>query len=72
MPWCRLGGVGLAVERLDAHALHQRGDMQTSDRKALGHQQIAQHPTAREREVEMQFVHPPHQGQISRRDRLRR
>jgi hypothetical protein len=45
--------------------------MQASNLEALRDQQVAQHPAARKRIVEMQFVHPPHQRQISRRDRLR-
>jgi hypothetical protein len=39
-------------------------DMQASDREALHHQQVAQHPAARKRVLQMQLVHPPHDGQI--------
>ena len=66
VPGRRLGGVGLAIERLDAHPLHQRGDMQAPDREALRQQQVAQHPAARKRVRQMQFIHPPHDGQIGR------
>src|ERR671913_280965 len=45
--------------------------MQAPNREALRYQQVAQHPAARKRVLQMQFVHPPHQGQISRRDGLR-
>lgn len=41
-----------------------RGDMQTPDREALRLEGITQHATARERELKMEFVHAPHQGQI--------
>src|SRR5215210_2168838 len=61
---CRLGAAGPAADRLDAHALHQRGDMLTADLHTLGIHEIAQHPTARERKVEMQLVHPAHDGEI--------
>src|SRR4051794_1392720 len=41
--------------------------MLTADRHTLGRQEIAQHPAARERKVEMQLVHPAHDGEIGRR-----
>src|SRR3954468_23650251 len=63
---CRLRGVGPAVDRLDTHALHQRGDMPTADRHTLGIQEIAQHPAAREREVARQLVTPAHDREIGR------
>src|SRR5688500_7320076 len=40
--------------------------MAAADLRALGLQEIAQHPAAREREVEMQLVHPAHAGEIGR------
>src|SRR5829696_932244 len=40
--------------------------MAAADLHALGLQEIAQHPAAREREVEMQLVHPAHDGEIGR------
>jgi hypothetical protein len=40
--------------------------MQAPNRKALRHQQVAQHAAACERELKMQLIHPPHEGQISR------
>jgi hypothetical protein len=40
--------------------------MQASDRQAIRLEKIAQHATACERELKMQFVHPPQEGQISR------
>jgi hypothetical protein len=42
-----------------------------ADRDALAAQQIAQHPAAGERVVEMQLVDPPHHRQIGRRHRPR-
>src|ERR1700730_15377773 len=35
--------------------------------EALGIQEIAQHPAARERQLAMQRVHAPHHGEIGRR-----
>ena len=49
---------------MDPHPLHQRGDMEAAGLEALGGQQIAQHAVARERKVEMQFIHPPHQREV--------
>jgi hypothetical protein len=34
----RFRGVRLAIERLDAHAFHQRGDVQPPDLEAFLHQ----------------------------------
>ena len=64
-------GVRAAVDRLDPHALHQRRDMAAADRDALAVQQVAQHPAARERVVEMQLVDPAHDRQIRGRHRPR-
>ena len=65
MPRRGLAGVRAAIDRLDPHALHQRRDMPAADRDALAPQQIAQHPRARERILEMQFVEPPHDANSS-------
>ena len=43
--------------------------MPAADLDALAAQKIAQHPAARERVVQMQFVDPPHDAQIFGRDR---
>ena len=45
--------------------------MLAADPDALAAQQIAQHPAAGERVVEMQLVDPPHHRQIGRRHRAR-
>ena len=58
-----------AVDRLDSHPPHHRGDTLAPDLDALAAQQIAQHPAARERVIEMQFVDPPHDPQVGRRHR---
>ena len=64
---CRLRRVWPAIERRDPHAFHHRRDPLAADRDALATQQIAQHPAARERVVEMQLVDPSHDPQIRRR-----
>jgi hypothetical protein len=64
VPLCGFRGVRPAIERLDAHPTHHRGDPLAPDRDALATQQIAQHPTARERVVEMQLIDPTHDRQI--------
>jgi hypothetical protein len=39
---------------------------------SLGDQQVAQHPAARKRKLQMQFVNPPHQREVGCRHRPRR
>src|SRR6202789_1752059 len=58
-----------AVDRLDPHPPHHRRDPLPTDRDAFATQQIAQHPAARERMIEVQLIDPPHDRQISRRNR---
>jgi hypothetical protein len=41
--------------------------MSAASLEALSRQQIAQHAAAREREIQMQLVHPAHQREISGR-----
>jgi hypothetical protein len=62
-----LGRVGPAIQRLDAHAPHHR----PADHDTLATQQVAQHPAARERVVQMQRIDPPHNRKLGRRHRLR-
>jgi len=57
-------GVRAAVNCLDFHALHQCRDMAAANRNPFAVQHVAQHSTARERVIEMQFVEPPHDFQI--------
>jgi hypothetical protein len=42
----RLAQMGLAIQRLDAHAPHERRPMLAPDLTALLLEQIPQHPTA--------------------------
>ena len=42
--------------------------MLAADLEALRVQEIAQHPAARKRKLEMQLVHAPHNGEIGRGD----
>src|SRR5271165_2868710 len=67
VPRRRLRGVRLAIDRFDRHALHQRRDVQASGLDAFEGKQIAEHPAARERIIQMQFVYPTHNGKIGRR-----
>src|SRR5277367_1187585 len=60
-----------AIDRLDPHPPHHRRDPLPSDRNTLAAQQVTQHPTARERVVEVQLVDPPHDRQIDDRHRTR-
>ena len=57
-------GVRAAVNCLDSHALHQSRDMAAANQNPFAVQHVAQHSTARERVIEMQFVEPPHDFQI--------
>jgi hypothetical protein len=50
--------------RLDLHPPHHRGDALAADLDSLATQQIAQHPPARERVIEMQLIDP---RQVTRR-----
>ena len=66
-----LAGVRAAIDRFDAHVLHQRRHMAAPNLHPLAPQQIAQHPRARKGEIEMQLVKAAHQLQVLVRDRLR-
>ena len=68
VPRCQLRDVRPPVDRLDRHLLHQRGNMQAADLDALGGKQVAQHPAAREWEVHVQLIEPPHDGEVGNRD----
>src|SRR5664279_4505418 len=71
VPWRLLARVGLAVQRRDAHAPHQRGHVLAADREALGSHQVSQHARAGERQFEVQFVDAPHQLEVRVTDGLR-
>ena len=64
MAWRRLRRVRPAIQRLDAHAPHHRRDAPAADLDRLPAQHVAQHPAARERAVQMQFVDAPHDRQV--------
>ena len=72
MTRCRFRGVRAAVDRLDAHLLHQRGDVEPPGLQPFSPQKPLQHPASGKRVVEMKFVDPPHQGQIAVRYWTRR
>jgi hypothetical protein len=65
----RLRGIRTAVDRRDAHPLHQRGHMQTPSRKAFPFQKALHHPATCEGLFQMQFIDPAHQRQFGRRNR---
>src|SRR5579863_7187279 len=65
------GGAGPAIDGLDAHPSHQRAQMAPADLETLAAEQIAQHPAAGERVVQMQLVDLPHPPQVGFRDRPR-
>jgi hypothetical protein len=59
-----LARVGLAVQRLDAHAPHQRAHVPAADLDALQAQQVAQHAAAGKRVLQVQLVDAAHQRQL--------
>ena len=59
-------GVGLAIERFDAHLLHQRTDVFATDLDLLQ----PQHARSGKGRFQVQFVDPPHQPKIVVRCRL--
>ena len=64
----RRAGVALAIDRRDAHLVHQRAHMLAAHHEAFQLEHVAQHAGTGEREVQVQLVDAPHQRQI----RLRR
>src|SRR5690606_37908463 len=60
----RLGRSGLAIQRLNAHALHQRSHMTPANMHVLLPEHIAQHPGAGKRILQVQLVDAMHQGQV--------
>ena len=61
----RLSCPGLAIERLDAHTLHQCSDVLTTDAEALQSQQISQHARTGKRVCQMQLIQTMHQRQFT-------
>ena len=58
-------GVGLLVQRFDAHLLHQRGDMLAADLMVFPLEHAAQHAAAGKWVFQVQLVNPAHQRQIA-------
>ncbi len=58
-------GVGLLVQRLDAHARHQRADVQSADLMSFSLETAAQQPAAGERMLQVQFVDAAHQRKVA-------
>jgi hypothetical protein len=63
--WRWFGCVRATINRLDAHLLHQRDDVEPPGFQPFSSQEPLQHPTSGEWVVEMQFVDPAHQSQIA-------
>jgi hypothetical protein len=66
-----LGRARTAIKRFYPHSPHQRLHVTPADLASLGGQQASQHPRAGEGKLQMQFVNPPHQGQVGDRRRSR-
>ena len=64
VPWRRLGGVGPAIDGLDAHPPHQRCNVTATNCQALLPEQVAKHPATGEWVVQMQLIDAPHQPKI--------
>lgn len=69
VPRRRLRGARTPANRRNPHPLHQRGDMQPPDVEALSNEEVAHHPAACERVIQMQFVDPQHQCEIGGENR---
>ncbi len=66
-----LRGVRAPIDRRDPHALHQCRNVKPADIEAFANEEVAHHPATRERVIQMQFVDPVHQRQISGGNRSR-
>src|SRR6202023_666608 len=69
VPWLWLRGAGTAIERFYPHPPHQRLHVTPSDLPPPAGQQPSQHPRAGERELQVQSVEPPHDGEVGFRNR---
>lgn len=69
--WMFLAGVGLAIQRLNAHTPHQRAHVTTANLDTSQGQQVAQHPATGKRVVQVQAIDEFHQRQIAFTDRPR-
>ena len=63
-------GVGLAIKSFNAHLLHQRTDVLTSDLNLLQPEHVTQHARAGKWMLQVQFVDSSHQPKITVRCRL--
>jgi len=63
--------IRLAVQSLYPHQLHQSLDAFAANPKTIQPQQITQHATAGIGNLQMQFINPAHQFQITGRGRPR-
>jgi hypothetical protein len=59
-----LTGSRFAIQRCYAHAFHQGVNVPAANIASSPVQLIAEHAGAHERVFQMQFVNPPHQGQV--------
>ena len=65
-------GIGFAVDRFDAHLLHQPSHPCTSHCRTMASQHLSQHPSSRKRLIEVKPIHRRHQCQVRIRDWRRR
>ena len=56
--------IGLAVDRFDAHFVHQRAHVLATDLKTFEREHVTQHSGTRKRVFQMQFIHAAHEPQI--------
>ena len=71
VPRVRFAGARLRCQRLNTHAMHERGDVTPACVNAQFRQLPAQHARPHERMLKMQFVQAAHERQISGTGRLR-
>ena len=64
VPRMLLAGAGLAVQRGNPHASHQRADMLAAYPESGSNQLVPKRSSAHERELKMQLVNAPHERQI--------
>ena len=57
----RFGRIWPPIDRRDAHPLHQRCNMKPTNIEPFPSEEGLQHPTARKRIIQMQFIYAPHE-----------
>ena len=65
-----LAQIRLAVERLKAHAAHQRSRVLATDRKPFCAELVPQHSRASKRHVEVQLIEPKHHLEVDLANRF--